>query len=181
MDEKDLEHLAADVDMPATPEKQLPDEGALDVVQSYRNQLQRLQADFANYRKRVARDRDKERREAENRVLLDLLLVLVHLDQGLQQHGGEPSDPVVQGLELIRGNFLKTLDAWGTSPLETEGVFFDPNWHEAVGCRASTEHPEGEVIEDVRRGYMRNGLLLRPARAIVSGGSVSTALENEGE
>jgi molecular chaperone GrpE len=147
----------------------------LDALRRERDELQdrllRLQAEFDNYRKRM----DRERRELGDHfaaeLLTEFLPVLDDVERAQRAADGT-ADPVLashrQGLDLIQKQFLELLKRRNVSPIDATGTDFDPNLHQAVGQEVSDEHREGEVIEDLRRGYQLGDRLLRPSMVKVA-------------
>jgi molecular chaperone GrpE len=134
----------------------------------YYDRLLRKTAEFDNYRKRI----DRERREQTDRAVLDLLqellLVLDDFDLALTAEGSESASAYRKGVELIHAKLHDLLKKYGVRPIEAVGTQFDPNLHEAVVHEASPGHREGEVIDELRRGYMIGDRLLRPAMVKVA-------------
>jgi molecular chaperone GrpE len=135
---------------------------------SLQDRLLRTAAEFDNYRKRV----DRERRELADYmkadVLAELLPILDNFERALQAPSADPSDPLRKGVELILKQMLDFLRKRGVSPIEALGADFDPNFHQAVIHETSPSHREGEVIEELQRGYMLGDKLLRPAMVKVA-------------
>jgi molecular chaperone GrpE len=132
------------------------------------DRLLRTAAEFDNYRKRV----DRERRELSDfvaaDVLTELLPILENLERALQAPAGGDADAYRQGVEMIQRQMLDLLRKRGVKPIEALGADFDPNYHQAVSHDISPDHREGEVIEELRRGYMLGERLLRPAMVKVA-------------
>jgi molecular chaperone GrpE len=132
------------------------------------DRLLRTAAEFDNYRKRV----DRERRELSDFVaadmLTELLPILDNLERALQAPAGGDADAYRQGVEMIQRQMLDLLRKRGVKPIEAVGADFDPNYHQAVSHDISPDHREGEVIEELRRGYMLGERLLRPAMVKVA-------------
>jgi molecular chaperone GrpE len=134
----------------------------------YYDRWMRKVAEFDNYRKRV----DRERREQSDRAILDilqeLLLVVDDFDRALTVDAGEGSDAYRKGIELIHAKMYDLLKKHGVRPIDALGTDFDPNVHQAVMHEASPDHREGEVIGELRKGYMIGDRLLRPAMVKVA-------------
>ena len=132
------------------------------------DRLLRTAAEFDNYRKRV----DRERRELSDfvaaDVLTELLPILDNLERALQAPAGGDADAYRQGVEMIQRQVFDLLRKRGVKPIEAVGADFDPNYHQAVSHDISPDHREGEVIEELRRGYMLGERLLRPAMVKVA-------------
>ena len=154
-----------------------PDTGAseLDSLRRERDEAQdrllRLQAEFDNYRKRV----ERERRELGDHFAVELLTEFLPVLDDVERALGAASastDPALvshrQGLELIQKQFVELLKRRQVTPIEALGADFDPNLHQAVGQEPSTTHREGEVIDDMRRGYRLGDRLLRPSMVKVA-------------
>ncbi len=130
--------------------------------------LLRTQADFENFRKRVARERQDLIKVANEKLIQELLSPLDHFEMGLQSvQKSEGEDPLRHGMELVLAQFRQFLKNQGVTEIEALGATFDPALHEAVAHQESDE-PEGKVIQQLRKGYRLNDKLLRPASVIVS-------------
>ena len=132
------------------------------------DRLLRLAAEFDNYRKRVERDRRDQADAAMAGALQDLLPILDNLERALQATPGADSSAYRQGVELIHRQMLELLRKRGVTPIEAVGTDFDPEIHQAVAHEASPEHREGEVMEELRRGYKLGDRLLRPSMVKVA-------------
>ena len=134
----------------------------------YYDRLLRKTAEFDNYRRRV----DRERREQADATVVDLLqellLVVDDFDRALTMEGDTRDAAYRKGVELIHGKLHDLLRKHGVRPINALGADFDPNLHQAVIHEASPDHREGEVIGELRRGYMMGDRLLRPAMVKVA-------------
>ena len=129
----------------------------------FRDRWMRKGAEFDNYRKRVERERREQGDQAVNDLLQQLLLVVDDFDRALTVDAGEGGEAYRKGVELIHAKLHDLLRRQGLRPLDAVGADFDPNVHEAVVHEASPDHREGEVIGELRKGYMMGDRLLRPA------------------
>ena len=135
----------------------------------YRDLLLRKQAEFDNYKKRVERDRAKANREAEMRLIMALLPLLDDFERALGAPAADgDADAYRAGVELIHRQLLDILRKRGVAPMDTAGARFDPNLHEAVAYQASEGHDDGDVIDELRRGYLFGEDLLRAAMVRVA-------------
>ena len=134
----------------------------------YYDRLLRKTAEFDNYRKRVERERREQSDQAVLALLEELLLVIDDFDLALGVDAGDRPTAYRKGVELIHAKLHDLLRKYGVRPFEALGTQFDPNLHQAVVHEASPGHPEGEVIEELRRGYMIGDRLLRPAMVKVA-------------
>ncbi|OFW06028.1 MAG: nucleotide exchange factor GrpE [Acidobacteria bacterium RIFCSPLOWO2_02_FULL_68_18] len=148
------------------------DAGAIDALERERDALQdrllRLAAEFDNYRKRVDRDRRDQAEAAMAAALEDLLPIVDDLDRALETPSGNDMEVYRRGVELIHRQMTDLLRKRGVTPIEAVGADFDPRFHQAVMREVSAEHRDGEVMEELRRGYMLGGRLLRPAMVKVA-------------
>lgn len=166
-------HDAASEGAPQTPAEGPSDE--LTGLRQERDELQdrllRQTAEFDNFRKRMERERRELIDHAASDILHELLPVVDDIERALAAAAAS-SDPAVvshrQGLELIQRQFAEVLKRRHVTAIDTEGVDFDPNVHQAVGQELSDTHREGEVIEEMRRGYLLKDRLLRPAMVKVA-------------
>ncbi len=134
-----------------------------------RTALQRVQADFVNYKRRS----DQEREDMMGRLNAGLITRLLPvLDDLVMALGHVPEAPEgrawADGMGLINRKLHTILESEGASVIEAEGSEFDPSQHESLGFQESTSHPEGQVVSVVRSGYTLNGRVLRPAQVIVA-------------
>ena len=137
----------------------------------FRDLAMRSQADFENYKKRSAREKEEAIKYANTSLLEKLVPIIDNFELGLAaaKSQGEES-PIYAGMNLVLKQLNDFLIANGLQPVETVGQKFDPNLHEAIAREPSEEFPEGTVIRQVRRGYRFKDRLLRPATVVVSSG-----------
>jgi molecular chaperone GrpE len=134
----------------------------------YYDRWLRKTAEFENYRKRVDRERREQADQHVVDILLDLLTVVDDFDRALTVEAGEDAAAYRKGVELIHAKLHDLLRKRGVRPIEALGKEFDPNVHQAVLHESSPGHDEGEVIGELRRGYMMGDRLLRPAMVKVA-------------
>src|SRR5262249_10024183 len=134
----------------------------------YHDRWLRKTAEFENYRKRVDRERREQADQYVVDVLLDLLTVVDDFDRALTVEAGEDAAAYRKGVELIHAKLHDLLRKRGVRPIEALGKEFDPNLDQAVLHESSPGHDEGEVIGELRRGYMMGDRLLRPAMVKVA-------------
>jgi molecular chaperone GrpE len=143
---------------------------ALQALQRERDGLQdrllRTVAEFDNYRKRVDRERRELSEYAAADVLGELLPIVDNLERALRAAGD--GGGFRKGVEMIHKQMLDVLRKRGVTPIEAVGADFDPRFHQAVIHEASDAHREGEVMEELQRGYMIGQRLLRPAMVKVA-------------
>ena len=129
----------------------------------YYDRLLRKTAEFDNYRKRTERERREMAQYAAGDVLEALLPVVDDFERALQVNAGADAAAYRKGIELIYRQLQDLLARRGVTPVDTVGKPFDPRFHQAVTYESSPGRAEGEVIEEVRRGYLHGDRLLRPA------------------
>jgi molecular chaperone GrpE len=130
------------------------------------DRLLRTAAEFDNYRKRMDRERRDLAEYTAGEAIKDLLPIIDNLERALQANAQD--DPLRKGVELIHMQMLEILRRRGVTPIEALGADFDPNVHEAVTQEESAQHREGEVMEELQRGYKVGDRLLRPAMVKVA-------------
>ncbi len=146
-------------------------QAAREETEQYKDKYLRERAEMENFRKRQER-MATERSERYKRDLIEKVLdVMDNLDRAMRYEDSMDRESLQQGLRMVQWQLGELLRAEGLTPVPTVGEQFDPHRHEAVDKVPSTEHPEGIVIEEVRKGYMMGSDLLRPARVMVSAGS----------
>jgi molecular chaperone GrpE len=129
----------------------------------------RLRADYDNLRKRIDRERQEYRRNANTQLLGRLLPVLDNFERALGVDSSKASaEALHSGLVMIYRQLGDELRREGLEAIESVGGPFDPNLHDAVATEASSVHPPNTVIEEFQRGYLFQDQLLRPAMVKVS-------------
>jgi molecular chaperone GrpE len=127
---------------------------------------QRAQADFDNYRKRVAKDMGSAEAKGVAKLARELLPALDNL--GIALRSGETGEEFVKGIELVYAELTAALERLGVEAYSPEGERFDPNLHEAMAKQPVDGAESGTVVEVYQRGYRLNGTVLRPARVVVA-------------
>lgn len=141
-------------------------EGLREELTAERDQFLRLAAEFDNYRRRVKQERAEAAEDGKRELLTELITIADDFDLAVEHLDGT-SGQVEDGLRIIRRRFSEMLKANGVDPFESLGETFDPELHEAFAVISSEETESGKVQKEVRRGYLRNGKLLRPALVVV--------------
>src|SRR5262245_9063290 len=136
----------------------------------FRDLALRSQADFENYKKRAAREKDDAVKYANSALLQHLVSILDNFELGLAAAKAEDAQsPIYSGMVLVQKQLNDLLEENGLQAIEAEGKKFDPNLHEAIAHEPSDTREE-TVIRQARRGYRLKDRLLRPARVVVSSG-----------
>jgi len=149
-------------------------------VAQLKDQLLRKEADFQNYRRRMAREVSDSRRVGMVETITPFLQLFDLFDMAMK--AADKSDNVAalkQGLEMILAQYDKAIDELGVQKFDAIGATFDPQWHDAVAYE-NNEAAEGVIIKQWNCGYKMGDKLLRPARVIVSSGAAKAedAAEN---
>jgi molecular chaperone GrpE len=132
------------------------------------DRLLRTAAEFDNYRKRIDRDRRDQAESAVADAIADLLPIIDNLERALGAPLGADAEGYRKGVELIHQQMMDLLKRRGVKPIQPVGADFDPRFHHAVAQEASANYREGEVMEELRRGYMLGDRVLRPAMVKVA-------------
>ena len=130
------------------------------------DRLLRLAADFENYKKRAARERQEYVTLANERLIGELLPILDDLERALSSAEQHEEAQLEEGVRLVHRSLAALLERHGVSPIETDGQF-DPHVHEALLSQPS-EAEEGSVIDVVQKGYKLGDRVVRPARVVVA-------------
>jgi molecular chaperone GrpE len=156
----------ADAEAPPASQREAAEAPPEDEAKKYLALAQRTQADFENYRKRMARENAAAKDRGVSQVAKELLPALDHLEHALKAATGH--EDVVKGFALVHDEILNALARVGIEAFSPQGEPFDPNEHEAMAAHASEDAESGTVIEVYQRGYRLNGQVLRPARVVVA-------------
>lgn len=129
----------------------------------------RLQAELENYRKRVRREMDDERRYAQLPLLKELLPVIDNIGRALQSAEKSPdSSGLLEGVKLVAQQLDSVLSRHHCQRIEALHQPFDPHLHEAILQQPSADHPAGTVLNVTQEGYQLHDRVVRPAQVIVS-------------
>jgi len=150
----------------------------------YFDRLQRLQADMENLQKIAQRQVDTATKQASERLLVKLLPILDALQQAEQmvhESNTLPPDEIAVGLRMLQQQLTEVLASEGLKEIPAIGQPLDTELHEVVGYMESDEKPENTVVEEIRKGYSLNNMVIRPSLVIVSKrkSSEERSLENE--
>jgi molecular chaperone GrpE len=159
-----------------TPDAEAGDHGAAVVDPArlkqerddYYDRLLRLTAEFDNYRKRVERERRETVERAAVSMIEELLPIVDDFERALGAEAGPDAESYRKGVEIIYKQLADLLTRRGVTAIETQGADFDPYLHQAVAYEPAPGAREGEVIEELRRGYKLGDRLLRPAMVKVA-------------
>jgi molecular chaperone GrpE len=179
---KQMKQSAATSSMPASAtskadaksEEEDPMAGLQADLDRFRDLALRSQADFENYKRRSAREKEEAIKYANSSLLERLVGIIDNFELGLSAAKEQAADsPIYSGMVLVQKQLNDLLAENGLQPIEAEGKTFDPNLHEAIAHEPSDQIPEGIVLRQARRGYQFKDRLLRPSRVVVSSGSTN--------
>ena len=133
-----------------------------------KDQILRVQAEFQNALRRERSMIDVRKAEAVGAVARDVLDVMDNFDRALESARSPGSASIVSGLELVHKQLLLAFAKHKVVPIESQDLPFNPDEHEAVMQRPSSDHPDGTVIQVLAQGYKLGDRVLRPSKVVVS-------------
>lgn len=132
-------------------------------------QFQRLQADFENFRKRTIKEKDELRATASKQLIEEMLPVLDNFLRALEVSDSQGDiKKFLQGIEMIYNQFWSILQNQGLETIDSVGCEFNPEVHQAVMQKEVEDGEDNQVIEEIQKGYMLKGKLIRPSMVVVS-------------
>ncbi len=141
-------------------------------AEEYWDRLLRQTADFDNYKKRAAREKTDAIKYANEGLLQKLIPILDNFEMALAAVSNEGSaasaQSLQQGVTMIHSQLRNALLEAGLEEIDATGKVFDPNLHEAVSQKETNEVPEGQVVQQMRKGYKFRDRLVRPASVVVA-------------
>lgn len=166
-----IEEKRADrIEEPNVEPTEIPVEQEATETRSCIDRLLRLQAEFENYKKRMARDIEAWEERVTDQVLLEFLTPYENLERAFRSYAADQNaESFVAGVEQIFAQFARILDQRGVEPIESIGAPFDPALHEAL-LVAPSEEEKNTIIEEFSPGYRRDGRVLRASKVSVSQG-----------
>lgn len=171
-----IEKEAAAAEAPAAPAEPLTDEQIATLKEQaakaaqYYEQLLRTTADMDNFKKRAARERQDAIKYANESMLERILPVLDNFDMALAAASAPNTtlQSLQAGVSMIQQQLRGAVAESGLEEIDATGKPFDPNLHEAISQQETNDVPEGQVVQQVRKGYKLRDRLLRPASVIVA-------------
>jgi len=144
-------------------------EGKEKEIDELKERLLYQQADFENFKKLKAKEKQEVLRFGNETLIKELLPVIDNLERAIE-HAGKTDEAkaIVEGVALTLNGFLKVLEKFDVSRVEAKGMKFDPNLHEAVYQEVSDQVEPGTVIGEFQKGYLMDGRLLRPSMVSVA-------------
>lgn len=137
--------------------------------------LQRTAADFSNFRRRTAEERERDLGLAADGLLLKVVSVADDFDRALDAMPPElAGQGWIEGIVLLDRKLRALLESEGVKPIEAVGRQFDPREHEAIASLPGTGKPDGEIVAEAQRGYRVRDRILRPALVAVAAGDAAS-------
>jgi molecular chaperone GrpE len=178
----DVAETATSAPASGTPDADTADGAAAAAVQEARNRiaiaegerdehldrLRRMAADFDNYKKRQAREREQVLAQANERLVTNLLPVFDDLERALEAFEGNDPEQIRQGVALVHRALHTVLEREGITEIDPGGERFDPHEHEALTTQVVPGTAEGTVLQVIQRGFKLGDRVVRPARVIVA-------------
>ncbi len=161
-----MEPQQHDIQNPETDDTAQAQQAPEPRVAELEDKLLRVAADFDNYKKRAAREREEYVKGANERLVKELLPILDDLERALTAAGEHEEAALEEGVRLVHRSLASVLERQGLKPIGTEGKF-DPHVHEALLSQPS-EAEEGSVIDVVQKGYTLGDRVVRPARVVIA-------------
>jgi molecular chaperone GrpE len=138
-------------------------------AEEYLDGWQRARAEFANFKKRVQKEREASRSFITAEILSKYLTVVDDFERALNDRPeDEASEAWAEGVDMIYRKLKNILEAEGVEEISAEGEQFDPNFHEAISFAESDDHSEGEIVEVIQPGYKIKERIIRPAVVLVA-------------
>ena len=147
-------------------------------LKACQNSLQRLQADFDNYRKRTNSEKKELEKKANAGLILKLLPVLDHFELGIQTaKDHDVQEAVIDGFQMVYNQLMDVLGENGLTVIDAVGENFDPHIHECISCEPSEIYSEDTIIKQTRKGYSLYNKVIRPSKVVVSSGLKAQNME----
>jgi molecular chaperone GrpE len=131
--------------------------------ETYLNQLRYAQADLENLQKHIQKRIDEGVTREKAKLIIQILTVAEEVDLTLDEVKKAKNPSLLEGVELVRKKLWKMLSCEGLCPIKAIGEPFDPHIHESIQEIETCDYPVGMVVQEVRKGYVWNGKVLRPS------------------
>lgn len=139
-----------------------------------KEQVRRVAADFENFRRRQEEEQKRRLQHLKEDLFRQLLGILDHFERTLQAAQSKPSvESLMQGMEMVTREYHKLLNMHGIEPIQTEGVLFNPNLHEAMMAEERDDVPDQAIVAELQRGYKMGDRVLRPSLVKVANNTKS--------
>ena len=168
MSKQELEEQSTSVDKEDTIDEVSELEEYKLKTEEYYNHMQRLKAEFDNFRKRTQKEKEETAKYASERIILSLIPVLDNLERAVESsQSSQDFESFSQGVEMILRQFIKALEDEGLRAIETVGAQFNPNVHEAL-LREASDIEENTILAELQKGYYLKDKVIRPSKVKVS-------------
>lgn len=131
--------------------------------ETYLNQLKYARADLENLQKHMQSRIDERVTREKERIMMQILPVAEEVDLALEESKKTKDPTLLEGMEMVRKKLWKALSCEGLCAIEAVGKPFDPHMHEAMQEIVTCDYPDGTVVQEVRKGYLLNGKVLKPS------------------
>jgi molecular chaperone GrpE len=146
--------------------------------ETYLNQVKYARADLENLQKHIQSRIDEGVTREKKRMIIQILPVAEEVDLALEESKKTKEPTLLEGMEMVRKKLWKALICEGLCPIEAVGKPFDPHMHEAMQEVVTCDYPDGTVVQEIRKGYLLNGKVLRPSLVKVAS-SRNSVKDNE--
>jgi molecular chaperone GrpE len=141
-----------------------------DLIKEYEDLLKRKQAEFENYRKRILKEGEENKRYATAELVLDIITIMDNFDRAVDAaKSTNDFDGLIKGIIMIEKQFRDLLEKkYGVKKIESVGKEFDPTYHDAIMVEESEKYEEDTVVEDFLKGYIMHDRIIRPSKVKVA-------------
>lgn len=140
------------------------------LICEYEDLLKRKQAEFENYRKRIIKESEENKKYANAEIILDIITIMDNFDRAVDStKSSRDFEGLLEGIIMIEKQFRDMLEKkYGVKKIEAMGKEFDPNCHDAIMMEESEEYQEDTVVEDFQKGYIMHDRIIRPSKVKVA-------------
>lgn len=140
------------------------------LIKEYEDLLKRKQAEFENYRKRILKEGEENKRYATGELVLDIITIMDNFDRAVEAaKSTNDFDGLIKGIIMIEKQFRDLLEKkYGVKKIQAVGKEFDPNYHDAIMVEESEKYKEDTVVEDFLKGYIMHDRIIRPSKVKVA-------------
>ena len=150
------------------------------LIKEYEDLLKRKQAEFENYRKRILKEGEENKKYATTDLVLDIITIMDNFDRAVDAaKSTKDFDGLIEGIIMIEKQFRDILEKkYGVKKIESVGKEFDPTYHDAIMVEESEKYIEDTVVEDFLKGYIMHDRIIRPSKVKVAKAVSSVNLIN---
>lgn len=132
------------------------------------DRLQRLQAEYSNFQKRIKREKKEWADQSAREFLSHFLPLLDDFDGARRPGAARNAKALIKGIEILRSRLWKILSDWGVEEIPTDGKHFDPKLHEAITQEYSSDAEDGSILDVIQKGYSYKEWIIRPTRVRIA-------------